>query len=221
MRLLVVEDEKAVADQISSELTAAGYLVDQVWDGEEAWLKGDTENYAAIILDLGLPKLDGLSVLRRWRASGLGTPVFLVTARATWMERVEGIDAGADDFLPKPFHVEELLARLAAILRRSSGHPSAIICSGAIRIDTRRMIVSVDGRNVAVTPLEFRLIRYLAHHTDRVVPAGELFEHIYASDNAAGSNALEVLVNRLRKKLGPQSIGTRRGHGYFLEPQLG
>jgi two-component system, OmpR family, response regulator len=217
MRILVVEDEVAVATQIADELVRAGYLVDTASDGEDAWYRGETESYAAIILDLGLPKLDGLSILRRWRAAGVATPVLMVTARAAWMERVEGIDAGADDYLPKPFYGEELVARLAAVLRRAAGHSAAILSLGAISIDTRRMTVVADGKNVALTPLEFRLVRYLMHNSGRVVPSSELFEHIYASDHDAGSNALEVLVNRARKKLGTAVIGTRRGYGYVLE----
>jgi two-component system, OmpR family, response regulator len=217
MRILVVEDEAAVASQIRDELCRVGYVVDTASDGEDAWCKGETESYGAIILDLGLPKLDGLSVLRRWRTAGVTTPVLMVTARAAWMERVEGIDAGADDYLPKPFYGEELVARLAAVLRRAAGHSAAVLSSGTISIDTRRMTVTADGKSVALTPLEFRLVRYLMHHHGRVVPASELFEHIYASDQDAGSNALEVLVNRARKKLGNAVIGTRRGYGYVLE----
>ncbi len=217
MRILVVEDETGVATQITDELSRAGYLVETESDGERAWFKGDTEFYAAVILDLGLPTLDGLSILRRWRASGVATPVLMVTARSAWMERVAGIDAGADDYLPKPFHGEELLARLAAVLRRAAGHSTAILSAGSVSIDTRQMRVTLDGKTISLTPLEFRLLRYLVHNSGRVVPQGELFEHIYATDNASGSNALEVLVNRARKKLGNAVIETRRGYGYILE----
>jgi DNA-binding response OmpR family regulator len=170
-----------------------------------------------IILDLGLPKLDGLSIVRRWRAAGVTTPVLMVTARAAWMERVEGIDAGADDYLPKPFYGEELLARLSAVLRRSAGYSAPVLKAGNVSVDTRRMTVNMDGRNISLTPLEFRLLRYLMHNSGRIVAPGELFEHIYASEQDAGSNALEVLVNRTRKKLGNSVIGTRRGFGYILE----
>jgi two-component system, OmpR family, response regulator len=217
MRILVVEDEPQVSDQITGELERAGYVVERAADGEDAWFKGETGSYAAIILDLGLPKLDGLTVLKRWRKEGIGTPVLMVTARAAWMERVEGIDAGADDYLPKPFHGEELIARLGAVIRRATGQAAAMVSVGSITIDTRRMTVSVDGKSIALTPLEYRLVRYLMHNTGRVVPASELFEHIYAEENSAGSNALEVLVNRTRKKLGVSAIGTRRGYGYILE----
>jgi two-component system, OmpR family, response regulator len=217
MRILVVEDEADVLTQIGDELTRAGYLVDMASDGEDGWFKGETESYAAIILDLGLPKLDGLSIVRRWRAAGITTPVLMVTARAAWMERVEGIDAGADDYLPKPFYGEELLARLSAVLRRAAGYSAPVLSAGNISIDTRRLTVLMDGKNVSLTPLEFRLLRYLMHNSGRVVTPAELFDHIYASEQNAGSNALEVLVNRTRKKLGNAVIGTRRGYGYILE----
>jgi len=217
MRILVIEDEADVLAQIGEELIRAGYVVDLSSDGEDGWFRGETENYAAIILDLGLPKLDGLSIVRRWRAAGISTPVLMVTARAAWMERVEGIDAGADDYLPKPFYGEELLARLSAVLRRAAGHSAPVLKAGCISIDTRRMVVTMDGRNISLTPLEFRLLRYLAHHSGRVVAPAELFEHIYASEQDASSNALEVLVNRTRKKLGNTVISTRRGFGYILE----
>lgn len=217
MRILAIEDEAEVLAQIGDELRRAGYLVDLSSDGEDGWIKGETENYAAIILDLGLPRLDGLSIVRRWRAAGVTTPVLMVTARAAWMERVEGIDAGADDYLPKPFYGEELLARLAAVLRRSAGYSAPVLKAGNIAIDTRRMTVSMNGRNISLTPLEFRLLRYLVHNSGRVVASAELFDHIYASEQDAGSNALEVLVNRTRKKLGNAVIGTRRGFGYILE----
>jgi two-component system, OmpR family, response regulator len=217
MRILVVDDEKDVLAQITDELSRAGYLVETASDGEDAWFKGETESYAAVILDLGLPKLDGLSIVRRWRAAGVTTPVLMVTARAAWMERVEGIDAGADDYLPKPFYGEELLARLGAVLRRAAGHAAAVLSAGDISIDTRRMTVLMGGKSVSLTPLEFRLLRYLMHNSGRVVAPAELFDHIYASEQNAGSNALEVLVNRTRKKLGNAVIGTRRGYGYILE----
>lgn len=217
MRILVIEDEADVLVQIGEELTRAGYIVDMASDGEDGWFKGETESYAAIILDLGLPRLDGLSIVRRWRVAGIVTPVLMVTARAAWMERVEGIDAGADDYLPKPFYGEELLARLSAVLRRSAGYATPVLKAGNISIDTRRMTVSLDGRSISLTPLEFRLLRYLMHNSGRVVAPAELFEHLYASEQEQGSNALEVLVNRTRKKLGNAVIGTRRGFGYILE----
>ena len=217
MRILVIEDEAEVLAQIADELRRAGYIADMASDGEDGWFRGETENYAAVILDLGLPRLDGLSIVRRGRAAGVVTPVLMVTARAAWMERVEGIDAGADDYLPKPFYGEELLARLAAVLRRSAGFAAPLLRAGNVSIDTRRMTVSLDGRSISLTPLEFRLLRYLMHNSGRVVAPAELFEHLYASEQDAGSNALEVLVNRTRKKLGNAVIGTRRGFGYIVD----
>ena len=217
MRILVIEDEAEVLAQIAGELKRAGYIVDMASDGEDGWFKGETENYAAIILDLGLPRLDGLSIVKRWRVAGVVTPVLMVTARAAWMERVEGIDAGADDYLPKPFYGEELVARLGAVLRRSAGYAAPVLKAGNVSVDTRRMTVSLDGRGISLTPLEFRLLRYLMHNSGRVVAPAELFEHLYASEQDQGSNALEVLVNRTRKKLGNTVIGTRRGFGYIVE----
>ena len=217
MRILVIEDEAEVLAQIAGELTRAGYIADMASDGEDGWFKGETENYAAIILDLGLPRLDGLSIVKRWRVAGVVTPVLMVTARAAWMERVEGIDAGADDYLPKPFYGEELVARLGAVLRRSAGYAAPVLKAGNVSVDTRRMTVSLDGRGISLTPLEFRLLRYLMLNSGRVVAPAELFEHLYASEQDAGSNALEVLVNRTRKKLGNTVIGTRRGFGYIVE----
>ena len=217
MRILVIEDEAEVLAQIAGELTRAGYIVDRASDGEDGWFRGETDHYAAIILDLGLPRLDGLSIVRRWRVAGVVTPVLMVTARAAWMERVEGIDAGADDYLPKPFYGEELLARLSAVLRRSAGFAAPLLKAGNVSIDTRRMTVTLEGRNISLTPLEFRLLRYLMHNSGRVVAPAELFEHLYASEQDAGSNALEVLVNRTRKKIGNAVIGTRRGFGYIVD----
>lgn len=217
MRVLVVEDERAIAADLVSALSGAGYLADLAGDGEDAWFRAETEEYAALVLDLGLPRLDGLSVVRRLRAAGIATPILILTARSAWMNRVEGIDAGADDYLGKPFHIEELLARLGALIRRSGGHATTALSAGDILIDTRRMVVSLAGRRIAVSPLEFRLLRYLVHHKGRIVSQGELYEHIYAGDQEPGSNALEVLVGRLRRKLGPQVISTQRGYGYLVE----
>jgi two-component system, OmpR family, response regulator len=217
MRVLVVEDEPAIAASVSEELGSAGFLVDVSSDGEDAWFRGETESYDAIVLDLGLPRLDGLTVMRRWRAAGVTTPVLVLTARGAWMERVEGIDAGADDYLPKPFHAEELVARLGAIVRRSAGHVTPALSVGQVSIDTRRMKVTVNGRSVALSPLEFRLLRYLMHHAGRIVPQSELFDHVYESEQDMSGNALEVLIGRVRKKLGAELIETRRGYGYIVE----
>jgi DNA-binding response OmpR family regulator len=216
MRILVVEDEKKIARDLTEGLTDAGYVVDTVHDGDEAWFKGETEDYDAIVLDLGLPRLDGISVIRRLRQARIVTPVIILTARGSWMERVEGIDAGADDYLVKPFHMEELIARVGAVLRRSGGHASPQLVAGGLTIDTRRMTALVAGKSVALSALEYRLLRYLAHHAGRIVSQTELAEHVYGGDREPDSNALEVLVARLRRKIGADVIETRRGHGYVV-----
>ncbi|MBA2125439.1 DNA-binding response regulator [Hyphomicrobium methylovorum] len=216
MRILVVEDEPKIAYCIATALEAACYQADAAMDGETAWFRGDTEDYDLVILDLGLPKMDGLSVLKRWRASGKMMPVLVLTARGAWSERVDGIDAGADDYLAKPFHLEELMARVRALIRRSTGHGSAVLSAGELSLDTRQMRVSVSDEQVAVSPLEYRLISYLLHHKGRVVPPSELIEHLYGDDDAREANALEAVVTRLRKKLGQGLIETRRGFGYLL-----
>lgn len=217
MRILVVEDERDIAADITDALTAAGYVPEAVGDGEEAWFRGETEDFDGIVLDLGLPRLDGISVLKKLRAAGVRTPILVLTARGSWMERVEGIDAGADDYLPKPFHREELVARLGAIVRRAAGNTTPLLEAGRLRIDTRRMVAHLDDKPVMLTPLEFRAIRYLVHNKARVVSQGELMEHVYASEGEPDSNALEVLVGRLRRKLGAEIITTRRGYGYIVE----
>lgn len=217
MRILVVEDEPAIAADIAASLTRAGYVVEAVTDGEEAWFRAETADYDAIVLDLGLPRLDGISVLKRLRAAGVATPVLILTARASWGERVAGIDAGADDYLGKPFHSEELLARIGAILRRAAGHATPLLEAGALSIDTRRLLAHLDGRELALTPLEFRALRYLVHHKSRVVSQGELAEHVYAQEEEPDSNAIEVLIGRLRRKLGTEVITTRRGYGYLVD----
>jgi DNA-binding response OmpR family regulator len=216
MRVLVIEDEKSIAAEITLTLTGASYVVDVVGDGEEGWFRAETEDYEAIVLDLGLPRLDGISVLKKLRAGGVTTPVLILTARGSWMERVEGIDAGADDYLPKPFHDEELLARLGAIIRRSAGHASPVLKVGPLRIDTRRASATIAGKPVTLTSLKYRALRYLMHNKGRPVPQGELAEHVYRAEEEPDSNALEVLVGRLRKKIGPELIGTRRGYGYVI-----
>ena len=216
MRILVVEDERAIAADIAATLARAGYVADQVHDGEQAWFQAETEGYDAIILDLGLPRIDGITVLKRLRAAGLATPVLILTARASWSERVAGIDAGADDYLGKPFHSEELLARIGAILRRAAGHVTPLLEVGALSIDTRRMLAHLGGRELALTPLEFRALRYMVHHKGRVVSQGELAEHVYAQEEEPDSNAIEVLIGRLRRKLAADIITTRRGYGYLV-----
>jgi DNA-binding response OmpR family regulator len=216
MRVLLVEDDDRIAAGVARALEAAGYRVETCADGEEAWFLGDTEDYDLIVLDLGLPGMDGLAVLKRWRAGGRTTPVLVLTARGTWSERVEGIDAGADDYLPKPFQMEELVARARALIRRSLGHAAAVLMVGRLSLDTRSMSVAVDGVPVSVSPLEYRLLAYLAHHQDRVVPTSDLLEHLYGDDDSREANALEAVVARLRRKLGAGIIETRRGFGYTL-----
>ena len=216
LRVLVVEDEKSIAAEIAATLVSAGYVADVVRDGEEAWFRAETEDYDAIVLDLGLPRLDGMSVLKKLRTAGMLTPILILTARGSWMERVEGIDAGADDYLPKPFHHEELLARLGAIIRRSAGQASPIVESGPLRVDTRRATVTRDGKPVSLSSLEYRALRYLLHNKGRPVSQGDLAEHVYGAEAEPDSNALEVLIGRLRKKVGPELIATRRGYGYLI-----
>jgi DNA-binding response OmpR family regulator len=217
MRALAVEDDPRIARDLKTALEAAGFRVESCGDGEEAWFLGDTEEYDLVVLDLGLPALDGLTVLKRWRANGREMPVLILTARGAWTERVEGIDAGADDYLPKPFRMEELLARARALVRRAAGRGASVLEVGAVTVDQTRMTVSVRGVPASLTPLEYRLVAYLALHRDGPVSSPELLEHLYGDDDAREANALEAAVARLRRKLGPGVIGTRRGFGYFLE----
>lgn len=219
MRVLLVEDNRRIAADVAAVLGAAGYLVETVADGEEAWFRGDTEDYTAIVLDLGLPGMDGLAVLKRWRQAGRRTPVLVLTARGTWSERVEGIDAGADDYLPKPFRVEELLARLRAIIRRSAGHAGPVLAAGPVSLDQRQMRVALNGVPVPLSTLEYRLVAYLLLNRGRVVPQQELMDHVYGHDCGHESNTLEVLLGRVRRKLGVPLIETRRGFGYLIAPE--
>lgn len=216
MRVLVVEDEETIAREVQAALRQAGYVVDHARDGENAWFRASTEDYDGLVLDLGLPRLDGLTVLRRLRAEGSRTPIIVLTARGNWTERVEGIDAGADDYLPKPFQMEELLARLGAVIRRMGGHASSSLDIGRLRLELRRQTATIEGRTVELSSLEFRLLRYLAHHQGRVVGQGELAEHVYEADREPDNNALEALVGRLRRKIGADMIATRRGQGYIV-----
>lgn len=215
MRALVVEDEADIADDVARALTGAGYAVTHARDGEEAWFLGDTESFDIVVLDLGLPRLDGLSVLKRWRASARTFPVLILSARGAWTEKVDGIDAGADDYLAKPFEIGELIARVKALVRRAAGHAAPILDVGSLRLDTRRLEISVHGAPVKLSPLEYRLVDYLAHHRGRAVSAGELAEHLHG-DDAADVNAIEALIARVRRKLGSDAIETRRGFGYLL-----
>lgn len=216
MRILLVEDDVRIAREIAATLNAAGYVVEIVGDGEEAWFRGGTEDYDLIVLDLGLPKMDGLAVLKRWRAAGRSLPVLVLTARGTWPERVEGINAGADDYLPKPFQMEEMLARVRALIRRSAGYATSVIESGPISLDTRAMRATLNGTPMTLSPLEYRLLSYLMHHKGRVVPSPELLEHLYGAGDSHEANALEAVVARLRRKLGAKAIETRRGFGYSM-----
>lgn len=216
MRILLVEDEPRIAAALAVALRGAGYAVDLAADDEEALFLGETEPYDAAVLDLGLPRLDGLSVLRRWRAGGRDLPVLILTARGSWRDKVEGIDAGADDYLGKPFAIEELLARLRALLRRAAGRASPVLRHGGIEVDTRAARVAVDGRPVPLTALEYRILAYLMHRADRVVSQTELTEHVYAQDFDRDSNTIEVMIGRLRRKLGRSSIATVRGLGYRM-----
>ena len=216
MRILVVEDEPPLAAQLRQALTAAGYAVDLAHDGREACFLGEVEAFDAVVLDLGLPLMDGLSVLKRWRGGGRAMPVLILTARGDWHEKVAGIDAGADDYLTKPFHMEELLARVRALIRRAAGQASAELVCGAVVLDTRGGRVTVDGQALALTSHEFRVLSYLMHHAGEVVSRTDLTEHIYAQDYDRDSNTIEVFVARLRKKLPPGLIETVRGLGYRL-----
>lgn len=221
MRILLIEDEDGIAQRVARALESSGYLVEQSSNGEDAWFRGDTENFDAVILDLGLPQMDGIQVLKRWRAANRNMPVLILTARGSWMERVEGIDAGADDYLPKPFQMEELKARLRALLRRSTGSANPVIAIGPVSLDTRQMTVSVDGAFVDLSVLEFRILAYLMHHSGRVVSQLELTEHVYGEDIERDSNAVEVLIARVRKKIGVDLIKTRRGYGYTIPEDNG
>jgi two-component system OmpR family response regulator len=218
MRVLVVEDEKDLARQLQEALIEAGYAVDLAHDGEEGLYLGAQEPYDAIVLDLGLPVMDGISVLERWRRDGLKTPVLILTARDRWSEKVQGFDAGADDYVVKPFHTEEVLARLRALVRRAAGHASAELACGPVLLDTRSAKVTVDGKPVKLTAQEYRLLAYLMHHPDKIISRTELTVHLYDQDFDRDSNTIEVFVGRLRRKLGVDVIHTARGLGYRLAP---
>ena len=212
--MLVVEDEAALSRQLAASLGDAGYAVDCAADGERADFLAQTERYDVVVLDLGLPRVDGLTLLRRWRDAGLSMPVLVLTARGGWHEKVQGIDAGADDYVAKPFRMEEVLARLRALLRRAGGHVSSELRSGPITLDPREARVTLDGVPVRLTSHEFRVLSYLMHQRGRVVSQSELTEHIYAQAFDRDSNTVEVFIARLRRKLGPSSIETVRGLGY-------
>ena len=221
MRLLVVEDDPDLNRQLVTALEEAGYVVDSAKDGEEGHFLGDTEPYDAVVLDLGLPQLDGLSVLERWRREGRAMPVLILTARDRWSDKVAGIDAGADDYVAKPFHIEEVLARVRALIRRAAGHASSEITCGPLRLDTRNSKADVNGQPLKLTSHEFRLLSYLMHHPGKVISRTELVEHLYDQDFDRDSNTIEVFVGRLRKKMGIDLIETVRGMGYRLRADAG
>ena len=216
MRILVVEDDANLNRQIKEALTEAGYAVDVAFDGEEGHFLGDTEPYDAVVLDIGLPQMDGLSVLEEWRRAGRTMPVLLLTARDRWSDKVQGIDAGADDYVAKPFHMEEILARIRALVRRAAGHSSNEITAGSVRLDVKAGKVTVDGHAIKLTSHELRLLSYLMHHKGKVISRTELTEHLYDQDFDRDSNTIEVFVGRLRKKLPEECIQTVRGLGYQI-----
>lgn len=216
MRLLVVEDDKDLNRQITTALEEAGYVVDTAHDGEDGHFLGETEPYDAVILDIGLPTMDGISVLENWRRADKKMPVLILTARDRWSDKVAGMDAGADDYVSKPFHMEEVLARVRALLRRSTGHATNEIEVGNLRLDTKAAKVTVDGTLIKLTSHEFRLLAYLVHHKDKVISRTELVEHLYDQDFDRDSNTIEVFVGRLRKKIPSDLIKTVRGLGYCL-----
>lgn len=216
MRILVVEDDKNLNRQIKDALTDADYVVDVAFDGEEGHFLGDTEPYDAVVLDIGLPQMDGLSVLEAWRRDGRDMPVLILTARDRWSDKVQGIDAGADDYVAKPFHMEEILARIRALVRRAAGHASNEIEINGVRLDVAAGRVTVEGQALRLTSHEFRLLAYLMHHRGKVISRTELTEHLYDQDFDRDSNTIEVFVGRLRKKLPKNYIETVRGLGYQI-----
>jgi two-component system, OmpR family, response regulator len=216
LRILVVEDEAALRSHLAKSLSEAGYAVDEAEDGEQADFLAQTEQYDAVVLDLGLPKIDGLTLLRRWRDAGIFAPVLILTARGSWHEKVQGIDGGADDYVAKPFRIEEVLARIRALIRRTTGIASAELRCGTLAVDARTTRVSVGGTAVRLTSHEFRVLSYLMHHGGRVVSRTELTQHIYAQDFDRDSNTVEVFIARLRRKIGGAFIETVRGFGYRM-----
>ncbi len=214
MRVLVVEDEVDLNRQLCEALSEAGYAVDSSVEGEDAHFLGETEPYDAVVLDIGLPGMDGIAILEKWRAAGHNMPVLMLTARDRWSDKVSGIDAGADDYVAKPFHMEEVLARLRALIRRAAGHASSEISIGPVTVDTRQSRVTMDQQTVKLTSHEFRLLSYLFHHKGEVVSRTDLIQHLYDQDFDRDSNTIEVFVGRLRRKLYPEVIETVRGLGY-------
>lgn len=216
MRVLLAEDDPDLADDLKRQFMAVGFITDLATDGEQAWYCGDIEDYDIAILDLGLPKLDGLSILRRWRSGGRTFPVLILTARGDWTEKVEGIEAGADDYLAKPFQLGELIARMRGLIRRAAGLTSPLVSLGSLALDTNRMVVEIQGVSVRLSALEYRLIDYLVHQAGRVVSATEIAEHLYGFGDQTDANTIEALIARVRRKIGADKIETRRGLGYRL-----
>jgi DNA-binding response OmpR family regulator len=216
MRALIVEDEIEIADDIGRALVGAGFAVEYSRDGEDAWFKGSTENFSVIVLDIGLPKMDGMSVLKNWRREKIATPVIILTARGNWTDRVDGIELGADDYLAKPFHIEELIARVRALVRRSVGVSSPVLEVGNLRLDMRSSIATRDGVKLEMGPLEFRLLSHLLLNRGKAVSQAELVETLYGSGGDPSSNAIEALISRLRRKIGVGVISTQRGFGYVI-----
>ncbi|MFA7429113.1 MAG: response regulator transcription factor [Rhodospirillaceae bacterium] len=221
MRVLVVEDEPALAFRLQQVLEAAGFVVDVAYDGEDGWHLGDTEPYDAVVLDLGLPKIDGVTVLQRWRAAGRLMPVLILTARSRWSEKMAGFNAGADDYVTKPFELEEIVYRLRALIRRNAGHATPELNCGRLRLDTHTGRFTLDGVPVPLTAQEGRILSYLLHHAGRTIPRLEILEHVYDRHFDSDSNVLEVLIGRIRKKLGGRMIETVRGQGYCLSADDG
>jgi DNA-binding response OmpR family regulator len=217
VHILVVEDDDRLARTVEAGLVAAGYVVEIECDGETAWFRGDTEAFDAIVLDLGLPTMDGLTVLKRWRNAGRSCPVLILTARGQWEERVEGIEAGADDYLVKPFRLEEVVARVRALIRRSKGQSTSRVSFSGLILDMQLMRLSRDGVPITLTRQEYRLLTYLALNRGRVVSKGELTDHIYSLGSDREANSIEVLVGRVRRRVGEKVIQTQRGFGYFIE----
>lgn len=217
MRILLVEDDRELNRQLVAALNSAGYVVDHAYDGEEGYFLGDTESYDAVVLDIGLPKMDGISIVERWRENSRSMPVLILTARDRWSDKVAGIDAGADDYVTKPFHMEEVLARLRALIRRASGHASSELVCGPVVLDTKTSRVTVGDNQIKLTSLEFALLSYLMHHQGEIISRTDLTEHLYDQDFDRDSNTIEVFIGRLRKKLGVDVIETIRGMGYRLK----
>lgn len=216
MRILLAEDDLTIAGHLTAALTSAGYHINHCSNGQEVWEEGAEGDYSAVILDLGLPGLDGLTVLKRWRKEGIDTPVIVLTARGSWMERVDGFDAGADDYLPKPFRTEELLVRLRAVLRRAASKPDGVVSNGTVSLDEAAMIASVHGKPISLTPLECRALQLFLHNLGQIISVGDLANQVQGRDEFGSQNAVEALIARLRKKLGPEIIQTRRGFGYYI-----